>query len=372
MADCMGEKMLAALGAPDSHQMPYGAAGLNGLPGIAMACAALATSRNDERYATAMHDALRRATGAFSPHFGANGGVGGLRAAACYAQNVVPSYARLIARCDELSDRFSDAPVPEKAALSNYDVISGWAGARLARGPSSSDWLVERLLWLMSDDSRWYCANPQAPEGVGSNLLGIAHGIAGALAALSLTTEYDETNHAVAVSIARRVAAAWDDRNGRWPYSFQNDRDDLPGFAWCYGSAAIAAVLRSVGTWAHDADLLAISDRALITLLASDTNEPKNDQALCHGRIGAALICASVAANGGPQELHLAAHALTERALTQLAADRAICRSISLTNGEYEAYGFLDGSAGIILTLCTLFDRIDASWMYMHALQPVR
>ena len=367
VVDIMGERLLEAVERPGTDWLPYGSTGLNGFSGIAMALAALSRSRGEERYTRGMHEALRRACShATASSLGSAMGIAGLRAAAAYAHAVVPSYDRLISQCDRLIDSFQSAP--PSSTTSDYDLISGWAGARLSRGPSKEDWLIDRLLWLLSDDAHWRRANPMMPSLGEHNLLGASHGIGGVLAAFALTTDYTHRFQCV-LDVARTVAHLWREDQVTWPFSLQDTHEYAPRFTWCYGSAAIAATMRAVGLWAGDAELTEIAGRTMAAMIEAGLDEAINDQAICHGTLGAALICAS--ASTGDSPVRRFADQLVERAIADLERRDAKCTSRSELVPYYEAFGFLDGYAGIVLALCTLVDGTDASWMRLHALRPL-
>jgi len=128
---------------------------------------------------------------------------------------------------------------------------------------------------------------------------GTAHGIAGALALLSLATSAGHT--VPGQSGAIRDAARWllrfrDPCSGTWPPYISGDELDrnerpanAPGrrHAWCYGTPGIATALILAGRALADRDIASVGDDAMTALghRAADAWDATGPT-LCHGHAG--------------------------------------------------------------------------------------
>lgn len=372
MARRLGERLLVHETAPSRD--------LDGSPGTALAFLALARSTGDERYTAQMHARMRDAARLDdAPENGLFSGISGLRAAAAIIAQGEPAYARLVGQCDSYVDAQLPAHATVPQTFMTYDVVSGWSGVRLARcvdGPKEADRLVELIAWLLADPSRWCCAHPL--RGGNENDLGLAHGVAGMLAALALTLrDPDAQLREVLARAAQWLVAQAQTRDG---VSFWLPTRQSAGAingcrsAWCYGAAGIGAALYAVASLLEDRELetFAISTLEALGALPSFAMG-LDDPAICHGTMGNALVYASVADASGVRALGAVAERLVRETIDVLDENGAICWAYSgREETRYDAFGELTGIAGIVLGLLTLCGDMDARWMRCHALQPLR
>lgn len=369
---CIGQRLIAKLA-----DLPDGR-GLDGSSGFALAFAALAGASGDDRYRQAAHECLRRAAQATDkPSIALFSGISGLRAVAALMSADATQYRRLVQQCDAYVE--NELPTPDAATVSSFrdfDIISGWSGARLARYVNSAsglDRLSSLLEWLMIDDERWRCIHPLRPNDPAENDLGVAHGVAGMLAAVVLTTEPLESGHRVMLHGQASNLMTHAMRSGGrvlWP-AFAGSHRLVEQRAWCYGTPGIAAALYWVGSRLSDS---AIASFAVDTLVAESATPPDAwvfwDHALCHGTLGCALIYASVGMASGDGRLLEIVDALVERVLDDIAKNEAACWGLAPDSATRSLTGVLVGAAGIALGLLTLGEASDSTWVRLHGLEP--
>jgi hypothetical protein len=133
--------------------------GLMGSAGDALLYWALTLATGQARYEQALHATLKRAAqGSVDPNIGLFGGVSGVRAVAALAMQIEPRYRGLVAHCDAFVESTLPQQPQQPQSYAVFDVMQGWAGARLARcvdAPAPSDRLTKLLGWLLEDHTRW-------------------------------------------------------------------------------------------------------------------------------------------------------------------------------------------------------------------------
>jgi class I lanthipeptide synthase len=256
-----------------------------------------------------------------------------------------------------------------------YDTISGLAGtgrvllAALTSGHSMAEpGLLAALKTLTTmitagHGSRpgWWLPADHHPPGVtvhpsGAATTGMAHGIAGPLAFLSVAhaAGWSVAGQRAAIQHAARWLLRWQEPNSRsWPPHLNGhdlDRGTTQPAAgrrdaWCYGACGIGRALSLAGQALDDPWLAAVGDAAIESL----ANRPAElwdveGPTVCHGTAGA-LQCA--AASEAATTTGLAAAAVTSAYNPQ----RAFAFR-HLENGvASDQPGLLTGAAGIALTL---------------------
>ena len=213
----------------------------------------------------------------------------------------------------------------------------------------------ERPGWWLPAAAR--PASGAAPSS-GAADTGTAHGIAGALALLSLATSAGRTVPGQTGAI--KEAARWllrfrDPCSGTWPpYISGDDLDrnappaNAPGRrdAWCYGTPGIATALILAGRALADRDLTCVGEDAMKTLgqRPADTWDVTGPT-LCHGHAG--VLQAACRTSSG------AAAASSSRAITASFDPRlpfAVAHHTQDGHRENRP-GFLTGAAGTALAL---------------------
>jgi hypothetical protein len=328
-----------------------------------------------------MHRSLREATLANDgPDLGLFTGISGLRAAAALAARYEPRYARVVAQCDA----FVDSELPTQPATPStyevFDLISGWSGARLARGVLGcveNDRLVDLIVWLLEDPERWRRPHPLRSNDPAENDLGLAHGVSGMLVALSLTVERFAGPIAAAAAGAMRDLRTLGVDLGThitWPPAAWGACPP-PGerylSAWCYGAAGVTAALHTTAEALGDEETMAFALDAMRRLGAQPIESwLLENEALCHGLAGNALCFASVAAATSDPELSDAALRVATAAMDRLDESSGKCWARG-DSGRCDAVEFLNGVCGIGLTLLTMAGDADAMWMHLLGLRPI-
>lgn len=320
---------------------------------------ALRDATGDARYERAMHASLKRA--AETAHDGGIGlfaGVSGLRAAAALAARREPRYQRLVARCDAHVEAALAWPPEAPGSFSEYDVIAGWAGARLARcieAPREADRLTDLLAWVLDED-RWCCRHPLRPDEPPAHDLGLAHGIAGVLAALALTHErFDAVLAERLLQAGRFLASCAIERDGYyvWPPWAEHEPAGSMRSAWCYGAPGVTAALHTVATLLGDDELAAFALNAQRRIAQRTARECAiDDIGMCHGIVGNAVCFASVAEAADCDELRTYAEDWLGHALTLLERGAS-------------------ADAHTALALLAFSGDAPAGWLQLHALRPL-
>jgi lantibiotic modifying enzyme len=373
MALQIGQRLLE-----DEKNAPIVGCGLGGASGMALAFDALAQATADPAYFQWAHAALRRAAIVDDPSIGLFSGLSGVRAAAALFSKRDPRYGKLVEQCDSFIESRLPKTNRRNGEWGFYDVISGWSGARLARGVKeggSRDRLVDLLVWLMADDSRWRCVHPRKPGRPRENDQSMAHGIAGVLATLALTiSEADDESHAllrVQADALVNSSVAFGDR-----VTWSADRRHPPRGpstpSWCYGTPGIASALYSTSRLLNDSSLEAF---ALAALEGDASLDPADwgltDHALCHGTLGAAMVFASAGLLSGRAKLLRAVANVVTYALETLERDGGACWTLAPDlASKHDAAGELDGASGVLLALLTLAGDAESSWLLYHGVKP--
>ncbi len=244
--------------------------------------------------------------------------------------------------------------------FAEYDLLRGLTGVgalllrRQPRGPETKgvlEYLVRLTEPTFTDGELrpgWWVGHAPTHQTAmpgGHANAGMAHGITGPLALLSLALRAGVTvdGHEAAI---RRICSWLDgirrvDRAGiRWP-RWTSSRAAVPAFpaapSWCYGTPGIARAQQLAAVVTEDGDRKQMAERALLDCLADpDQLDQVADRGLCHGFAGivrAAQRVAEDAAN--PPAFADRIGALLQRASAA---------------GRLAETGFLEGEAGAALT----------------------
>ncbi|WP_224284737.1 lanthionine synthetase C family protein, partial [Streptomyces sp. LS1784] len=282
--------------------------------------------------------------------------------------------ADAVRRCDEAIARINRGDLP---VLAEFDTIRGLAGIGavfLRRAPTGET--IRRILGCLvglTEDVKhngevlpgWWTSD--GPSGKpderfpgGHANTGLAHGITGPLALLSLAlqrgVEVDGQREAI------RTVLAWLERwrdGHAWPYwitsTHLTDPDRRPLLpqrpSWCYGTAGIARAQQLAALALDDPRLRHDAENALATALV----DPKalaatTDLSACHGYAGLAHIAHRAAADASPRNaarLHSATDLLLDITHPPHADPNEQARCLLATAGP----AFLEGAAGTALAL---------------------
>jgi lantibiotic biosynthesis protein len=272
-------------------------------------------------------------------------------------------------RADQASARIDRGELP---GLAEYDLIYGLSGigAHLLRHASGSDALGRVLSYLvrLSEPQRidgetlpgWWTGHdphfrtsPGYPGGHGN--LGMAHGVAGPLALLSLARRHNITVDGQLEAIERICAwlDTWrqdSDAGPWWPQWITRDdrradRVTQPGPlrpSWCYGTPGLARAQQLAGIATGNAARQQMAEHALVACLANPAQLSRiTGTGLCHGWAG--LF----------QTAWRAARDAASPALTASLPPLADLLSQHARPGVGEGTGFLEGDAGLALALHT-------------------
>ena len=377
-----GERLIYEMTQPPAFDVNferYPCKNMNGTVGFALAFLALTLLTGDERFERAMHEQFKRAAGAPGSQAGLFDGISGLRAAAALAANTFePRYRGLVERCDE----YVESTLPElpcrPAWYGEYDLISGWSGMRLARcveGYEEPDRLTQLLEWLIEDDERWACPRTPADGSRCEHNLGMAHGLPGILATLSITLrELPARLRDRIASAARYVVsrARREDGIRAWPRAAEDPLDEGCRAVWCYGAPGVASALLAVAQRIGDGELERYACDVLAECAArSDAALRIGGQGVCHGTAGSALMYFAAARRTNDPAFARACARFTVATIDQLEAAGGRCVTKGYDGNPYDAIGALNGLAGIVLALLTVTGDFDERWLRCHALSTV-
>lgn len=324
----------------------------------------------------------------------------------------VGGYTRLLERSVAVHSSFAQAHAARLTrrlqertpglSYPDYDVLVGLAGqgralllaAEAGHGPATEALAhVLRPLVALTRPVRvngrevpgWWCA----PERYvvsrdrdtypgGDFNLGLAHGICGPLALLSLAHRAghgvpgtrDAIRRIVDWVLSKRRQDAWGDH---WPGRISYEEETAPPSpsgtvaglparsGWCYGTAGVAWTLHLAGQALRDPALTQLASAALLAALNRPRSEGElRDPGFCHGRAGMVHTGAHLAAETDDPELWSAVD--SEARWLSAAFDsrhpfgyRQVVRDEAGFT-EIDSPGLVDGAAGIALSLMSYAD----------------
>jgi lantibiotic biosynthesis protein len=288
-------------------------------------------------------------------------------------------------------------------APSTFDVISGFSGVGayllLRRSDPDCRRTLDKLIFaavaLAEEDDglpRWRtpghlmvdpAMRQRYPHG---NLnLGLAHGLPGIIAFLALCVLDGVSTEAILPTLRR--TSAWlsqnrcDDQWGiNWPNAVALTPLELNGdgsrltsektlsgpsrAAWCYGAPGIARALSLAGLALQDSNLIEIA----VSSLHAVTRRPKADRAIdsptfCHGVAGLLQIMLR-SVNETEDSLLIGEVRLLVEQILSLWDPESYLGFRSIEPGErfVDQPGFLDGAAGVAITLLSAASDEPPSW----------
>lgn len=268
----------------------------------------------------------------------------------------------------------------ELPALAEFDTLRGLAGLGgylLHRGPANQtqtealtavlDYLVALARPLLDGQDLlpgWWTrtgpgGEPDEDFDGGHGNFGLAHGIAGPLALLSLALlrGIEVAGQQAAVAVISDWLSSWqagDGTNARWPYMITRaEHRDQPGQvqhsgarrrpSWCYGTAGLARTLQLAALVLDDHKLRTTAEQALVGALTDPAQLAATiDNTICHGYAGLARIAERAAADADPPT--------ADRLRSLIPA--LLPHSPDALAGPYR-YGLLEGTAGTALAALT-------------------
>ncbi|MDX6281649.1 MAG: lantibiotic biosynthesis protein [Kribbellaceae bacterium] len=331
-------------------------------------------------------------------------GPAGLAFVAESAARSSTDYARLRADLDPLVQRAVESKIeartrargPGHASFAGYDVVTGLTGLGrylLLRGPSQRSTLDQLLTHLIDfthprvvegvELPGWWVdhapfADPTGYDGRGHANLGMAHGICGPLALLSVAwlRGVRLPGHASAICRIMDWLLRWravDEDGSYWPeyVSMDVERGQKPSVArpraaWCYGQLGMARALQLAACAMDRPDWTALAvDSARGTLMRPEADLAVVGPGLCHGWAGLLHITGRIAADTRDPALNHGVERLAERVIALF--DRSTpfgFETPGVTRGRpRSSTGLLEGAAGIALALQAFArGKVVTSW----------
>ncbi|WP_224369915.1 lanthionine synthetase C family protein [Hyalangium versicolor] len=340
--------------------------------------------------------------GRSEPAPGLFAGVSGLAFGAWLLARGGSRYRKLLGGLEEWllprveSDARALAQEREGLAVHAFDAISGLAGVAAyllcrRQEPAASACLREVLQALCSlavEDGplpRWHtpsmCLGPdeQKQTPYGNLNCGLAHGIPGPLAVLSLALSSGVEVEGLRASVerlaawlaAQRVEEEW---GVNWPYSvpLAAPSPELPApqptlpsrAAWCYGSPGVARALWLAGQALGRAEHQELALSAMEAVYRKPVAARHIDSpTLCHGVAGLLQITLRFAHDTRMPHFKAEAATLTEQLLGQFDPARPLgYYSLEPGGRVVDDPGFLDGAAGVPLTLLAAATAQEPVW----------
>lgn len=377
---------------------------LQGHPGIAALHSRLA--HDDASWSAAVHMHLTAAARMVGPST-----VGALLIPAWTYARVHGGCASLLRRGAELHASTTRERLAQRRAerarsgpglaCGDYDTVSGLAGqGRLllmiadhiapSHRPLMSE-LLETLVTLTEpvhvdgeEVPGWWCSpehymvdSDRGEFSAGDFNVGMAHGICGPLALLSIAHHAGHRAHGALDAIRRIVdwllATRRADRCGPyWPGRVRRpvgtvghrDRTPLSSRAgWCYGTSGVARALFLAGRALRDTAVSDTAVEAMVGVLHRPLDEAEcRDPGFCHGRSGILQAAVRMAAETG----HPTLWACADRLARGLIADFDPSRPFGFGQwagpavpGGVDNPGLINGAAGVALALACYADARD-------------
>jgi lantibiotic modifying enzyme len=378
-AAAIGERLLEELkdtATDTKYEERAPSRGFGSSSGYAVLYAALVQATGEQRFVEAMRAHIRAAASLGDrPGIGVQNGMSGLRAALAYLSPMEPGADALITRCDAYIDGFGGAFDTFAQTYLDYDLLFGWAGARLARcldGPLPRDRWTDMMVRLLEDESHWLCPHPVKRDEPSEHSLGFAHGAPGVATALALSL--DEIDDAAAAAITRAldfVISYKQVRSGliTWPHTAQDPEPMRFRAAWCFGSAGVALALAQCGERLQNWVWLEHAHATFDSMLDVPTELWElGELNLCHGKIGVALIFRRASQLLGDERFFRRAEQLVNETVAELMASRYRQITHGFDGKPFDSLGTLTGIAGIALGLLDLADAADGRWKCLYGI----
>ncbi|MEV4094151.1 lanthionine synthetase LanC family protein [Streptosporangium saharense] len=339
--------------------------------GLAIMCAEFDDCFPNEGWDVAAHELLASGldeVGDPARPLGLFSGAVGYAAAVWFASRGGTRYASLLASLDAVllprMRAFALAMPYGPASLDTVNGIAGWAGYLLGRERAPE---IDRVVGPVAD-----ALTAVLRPGGGSRMayrlggavrldLGVAHGLAGPLAALALLEIQRGTGHRETLLGAGRWLAGratWTSGCLLWPASVELDAGGAPPVreavenagSWCHGGSGIARAVYLAGVATGSPELVDVAVTAMRTLCSQPPvlHSPN----LCHGLAGQLAIVAAFARDTGDPLLMTTAENLTAELADGFRHDALLgYPDVEQPGTETDNPGLLRGAAGVAALL---------------------
>lgn len=373
----------------------------NGYGGVALALCYLGRHRPEQQWFTLAHSYLRLAAQATQEqsfiHPGMISGSSGLALLLSLVADYEPRYQKTGQTMQSAVVRaIVEKPWTRKVsgvAETEYDAISGVSGITgYLLSLKEQDTLTQEathislqyLIWLAGENKEqqrknWFISpelmhkqyRKKHPRGYFN--LGLSHGIAGPLAALSLG--WSAGYRLPGMQAAIETLAAWiveqrvyDEWGINWPNVVLPDgqpSEPEGTFAgWCYGAPGVVRALWLAGKALADASLCRLAIESIEAVLRRPVAARKVcSPTICHGLSGLLLICMRFANESGNTLIYQHIPLLVQQILEKFHSDFPFGFRDEMWNGTYvDDPGILTGAMGVALTLLAATTSTAPSW----------
>jgi hypothetical protein len=371
-----------------------------GWTGLAIACGALDSCFPEQGWDETAHRYLTLAAPSVddqSCHPGLFSGLAGIAFAAYFLSKKGLRYQKLLGfiedrLCDELDARSVHDDFPfHGVRFDLFDLISGWTGIiayllerrddpRLAKHLVA---LLERLARLLNDGQdvpAWHtpsslCADKELAAQHPNGFLncGLAHGIPGPLAVLSLArlagvvaAGLDEgIRKSAEWLVAHQIEDAW---GINWPsvvpLGVPRSQWMPSRTAWCYGSPGVARSLWLAGRALHERSWQALA----INSMEAVFRRPQSARGIfsptfCHGLAGLLSVAMRFAHERPTEGILLGIQSLGRELVRAFDRDAPLgYRSEDVPGVFVDRPGLLEGAPGVILALLAGSTAVEPTW----------
>jgi hypothetical protein len=297
----------------------------------------------------------------------------------------------LVERVERASERVLGSR-PHGVPVALFDVISGLTGAGrylLDRAQSEPcrqalQTLLRAFVYLSEEGAdavpHWHTGFRHATEALrdahpdGNVNLGMAHGLPGPLALLSLSAshgvEVGRQHDAIVRTADLLVHAQCSDEWGAgFPsaVSIRAPRGEATGptrSAWCYGPPGVARALWLAGAASGRSEYRDLALAAMTAVFERPAPDRRIDSpTLCHGVAGLLQVTLRFAREGAGTSFSSAAQALTAQLLAAYEPEsRFGYRDLKPSGVRVDNPGLLEGAAGVALVLLAAATSAEPAW----------
>ncbi len=191
--------------------------------------------------------------------------------------------------------------------------------------------------------------------------LGLAHGVPGIIASLLPALEIPEISKRASTLVVKScdwlLRQQYDSVDSVCYYPSYSNGKDISRLGWCYGDLTIALTLVRTGKALNKKNYIEIARNISLRAASRDvTTTLIADAGICHGSVGLALLFKLLYAHFRENDLLQASNFWRDHTLTLFKVNglAGLYKYNGVTKQHEECDGFLEGYAGIGLTLLSL------------------